>query len=245
MKWLGRLGRWVAGAVVMSFLSIFTTYVIVTTMVDEVLKQFQLPPIGNKLSFSQITGKLGEQLGLGAIGRGGTVNERVERIAASSSKPSPSSSPTPSPNPSATPGGAEKPVTGGLDGSGTPSPSSSPVQGGVSSPEPSGMPDAVAVMGELKEGQASPDPKDAQKREVVMSTDDFSKKKDALTSGDKQKIFSILVAKLPPEEVQKLSAMVEDGITAEELKEVDGKLKKYLNPAEYEQLSGILKKYGG
>ncbi|GKS14511.1 hypothetical protein YDYSY3_55110 [Paenibacillus chitinolyticus] len=241
MKWLGRLGRWTAGAVVMSFLSIFTTYVIVTTMVDEVLKQFQLPPIGNKLSFSQITGKLGEQFGIGAVGKGGSVNDRVERIAASSSKPSPS----PSPTPSAAPGGAEKPVTGSLDGSGMPSPSSSPVQGGVSSPEPSGMPDAVAVMGELKEGQASRDPKDAQKRDVVMSTDDFSKKKDALSSGDKQKIFSILVAKLPAEEVQKLSAMVEDGITAEELKEVDSKLKKYLNSTEYEQLSGILKKYGG
>ncbi|MFB7815076.1 hypothetical protein NBRC13296_28690 [Paenibacillus chitinolyticus] len=241
MKWLGRLGRWTAGAVVMSFLSIFTTYVIVTTMVDEVLKQFQLPPIGNKLSFSQITGKLGEQFGIGAVGKGGSVNDRVERIAASSSKPSPS----PSPTPTSTPGGAEKPVTGSLDGSGMPSPSSSPVQGGVSSPEPSGMPDAVAVMGELKEGQASRDPKDAQKRDVVMSTDDFSKKKDALSSGDKQKIFSILVAKLPAEEVQKLSAMVEDGITAEELKEVDSKLKKYLNSTEYEQLSGILKKYGG
>ncbi|WP_068776509.1 hypothetical protein [Paenibacillus sp. FJAT-26967] len=240
MKWIGVLSKWAAGAVLMSFLSIFTTYVVVTTMVDEVLKHFQLPPIGAKIGFPQIVGKLGEQIGLGKPGAnaGASVNERVERIAAGS--------PSPSPAPSPTPTGASQSTSGSVSGgTGAPGqqPSASPVQGGVS-PQPTGMPDAVAVMGELKSGEPPSGGTESDKKDVVVSTEDFSKKKDSLTSTDKQKIFSILIAKLPSEEVQKLSKLVEDGITAEELKEVDGKMKQYLSKEEYEQLSVILKKYG-
>ncbi|MVP00737.1 hypothetical protein [Paenibacillus lutrae] len=242
MKWIGVLSKWAVGAVLMSFLSIFTTYVVVTTMVDEVLKHFQLPPIGAKIGFPQIVGKLGEQIGLGKPGAnaGASVNERVERIAAGSPSPSPSRAPSPAPT------GASQSTSGSVSG-GTEAPgqqpSASPVQGGVS-PQPTGMPDAVAVMGELKTGEPPAGGTGADKKDVVVSTEDFSKKKDSLSGTDKQKILSILIAKLPSEEVQKLSKLVEDGITAEELKEVDGKMKQYLSKEEYEQLSVILKKYG-
>ncbi|UJF33337.1 hypothetical protein [Paenibacillus hexagrammi] len=62
--------------------------------------------------------------------------------------------------------------------------------------------------------------------DLVISTEDFAKKKEQLTSEDKMEIFSLVVAKLPQNEVQHLSVLLEDGITSEELKEVDQTLSK-------------------
>ncbi len=76
-----------------------------------------------------------------------------------------------------------------------------------------------------------------------MSTEDFAKKKEALSSDDKMKIFSLVVAKLPQTEVQTLSAILEDGITTQELDEVNATLKKYLSDKELSQLTAILNKY--
>ena len=97
--------------------------------------------------------------------------------------------------------------------------------------------DAIAVMGRAR-SEAN-----EQKKELVMSTEDFAKKKEALSSDDKMKIFSLVVAKLPQSDVQNLSVLLEDGITTDELQQVNDTLKKYLSEKELKQLTDILSKY--
>lgn len=62
-------------------------------------------------------------------------------------------------------------------------------------------------------------------RKVVVSGEEFAKKKDELTQEQKNKIFSV-ISKLPQEDIQYISKLMENGITASELKELEQILQK-------------------
>jgi hypothetical protein len=95
--------------------------------------------------------------------------------------------------------------------------------------------DSITVWGQVN--------KTGTQKDIVMSKEEFAKKKDLLTSEDKMNIFSLVVSKLSQEEIQRLSTLLEKGITAEELKEVDLILQNKLKKEEYQQLLKILGKY--
>ncbi|WP_052487632.1 hypothetical protein [Gordoniibacillus kamchatkensis] len=78
---------------------------------------------------------------------------------------------------------------------------------------------------------------------LVVSADDLAKKKAAMSSEDKMKLFSLLASKLPPEQLQRISALVEDGITADEMKQIDDILQKNLPKDDYKQILDIIQKY--
>jgi hypothetical protein len=134
--------------------------------------------------------------------------------------------------------------TAAPQGAGTPSGGAGqPPQTGERVPE-----DAVAVSGRLSQSQDQSGSSGASSARsaqdsLVMSTDDFAKKKAAMSSDDKMKLFSLLMNKLPPDQLQAMSAMVEDGITSDELKQLDTTLKKYLSKDEYQQILDIIQKY--
>lgn len=227
MKLLTWLSKIVVGTVLITTISMFTTWYVVNMYVEDIFRQYQLPAMGKKIQFGEFTSRLAEELNIGK-GKDGGKKAALEGTPAPKPSPSPSSNPSGSfPSPSPSPSSNDQPPIGSVGSSGNGG-------GGTSIGT---QDDAVAVMG------SSIQTEDSEKKELVMSTEDFSKKKEALSSDDKMKIFSLVVAKLPQDEVQKLSAILEDGITTQELDQVNTTLKKYLSDKELKQLTDILNKY--
>lgn len=220
MKVLAWLGKVVISSVLITSITMFTTWYVVNMYVEDIFRQYQIPALGKKIQFGEFAARLADDLNIVMRRDGG-------KQAAPAESPAPTPTPTqpvPSPSPSAS-----------VPSSGSTDPLSSDAGNGASQGVKDD--DAVAVMGRVSNDA------DEQKKEVVMSTEDFAKKKEALSSDDKMKIFSLVVAKLPQDEVQHLSVMLENGITNDEMKQVNDTLKKYLNDTEFKQLTDILNKY--
>jgi hypothetical protein len=75
---------------------------------------------------------------------------------------------------------------------------------------------------------------------VVVSGEEFTKKKEQLSNDDKNQIFKLLT-RVPQAEIQNISLMMEDGITASELAGIEQLLQNYLKPEEYSQLLSMIK----
>ncbi|MFD0698516.1 hypothetical protein ACFQZT_31050 [Paenibacillus sp. GCM10027628] len=227
MKVLQWLTKIVIGTVLITSITIFTTWYVVNMYVEDIFRQFNIPALGKKVQFSEFAARLAGELNIVKPRDGGKQAPTTKN---DSSTPSsqPGASPSPSGNLSSN---AQNSSNGSQNGAGA---TGSDIAVGAHGDSKD---DAVAVMGRVHSDA------DAQKKDLVLSTEDFAKKKEALSSDDKMKIFSLVVAKLPQNEVQHLSAILEDGITTEEVKEVDQTLKKYLNEQEYKQLMDIISKY--
>ncbi|OPH53542.1 hypothetical protein BC351_06665 [Paenibacillus ferrarius] len=206
MKLLAWLSKIVISTVLITSITMFTTWYVVNMYVEDIFRQYQIPALGKKIQFSEFAARLGGELNIVMRRDGGKQAAPVETSA--------NAKPAPSPSPS---GSQPNKEVGAL-----PSPAKD---------------DALPVMGRVQSESHE------QKKDIVMSTEDFAKKKEALSSEDKMKLFSLVVAKLPQSEVQHLSVMLEDGITASELDQINETLKKYLTENELKQLNDILGKY--
>ncbi|NHN32251.1 hypothetical protein [Paenibacillus agricola] len=87
---------------------------------------------------------------------------------------------------------------------------------------------------------AEPDILSGAGGKVVVSGEEFTKKKEQLSNDDKNQIFKLLT-RVPQAEIQHISLMMEDGITASELSSIEKLLQNYLKPEEYSQLLGMIK----
>ncbi|WP_195574000.1 spore coat protein [Paenibacillus sp. 1001270B_150601_E10] len=76
--------------------------------------------------------------------------------------------------------------------------------------------------------------------ELVMTPEEWTKNKDQLPQDKKNEIFSALMKKLPQEDWQRISTLMEDGLTSSELTEVEQILAKHLNDEEYKQMRDML-----
>ncbi|WGU93355.1 spore coat protein [Paenibacillus dendritiformis] len=94
---------------------------------------------------------------------------------------------------------------------------------------------ALPVMGGISSAEA------AERERVVISPDALSRNKEEIPPSDKELLFATLMKKLPQEEMQRLSTLMEDGLTAAELTEAEQILAKYLNDEEYGQMLDWLK----
>ncbi|WNR44562.1 hypothetical protein [Paenibacillus roseipurpureus] len=228
MKLFTWLSKIVVATVLITFITMFTTWYVVNMYVEDIFRQYQLPAMGKKIQFGEFASRLAEELNIVRGKDGGKQAALGEQPATASPAPTsnlsgglsslPSSSPSSSPNPN--------------DHQSVSSNSSSTGGSTLTGKEE----DAIPVMGSART-------EDSEKKELVMSMEDFSKKKEALSSDDKMKIFSLVVAKLPQNEVQTLSTILEDGITSQELEQINETLKKYLSDKELKQLTDILNKY--
>ncbi|SDO53237.1 hypothetical protein SAMN04487897_11641 [Paenibacillus sp. yr247] len=220
MKLITWLSKIVIGTVLITSITMFTTWYVVNMYVEDIFRQYQIPALGKKIQFSEFAARLAGELNIVMRRDGGNQAAQVQT-------PTPSK-PVPNPSPSGSlpnRGSNDQLPTGGMR-----SDTGADTSQGVKD-------DAVAVMGRSQSDA------NEQKKELVMSTEDFAKKKEALSSDDKMKIFSLVVAKLPQSEVQHLSVLLENGITTDELKQVNDTLKKYLSDKELKQLTDILGKY--
>ncbi|WP_240415768.1 hypothetical protein [Paenibacillus periandrae] len=115
-------------------------------------------------------------------------------------------------------------------GNGLTKPSAS--AGAVSEASPNSLSSSLKVDGSSDIGSGG---------KVVVSGEEFTKKKEQLSNEDKNQIFKLLLTRVPQAEIQHISSMMEDGITANELSEIERILKNYLKPEEYSQLLGMIK----
>lgn len=91
-------------------------------------------------------------------------------------------------------------------------------------------------------GSGNGSEKSAQKENVLVTPDDLIAKKEGIESKDKEAIFTILMSKLPQEEMQKLTEYMEDGLTETEVLAIEQMLSKYLDKTEYAKVMEALKK---
>lgn len=102
--------------------------------------------------------------------------------------------------------------------------------------------DAVAAAGRLstslEQGNSS-----AESQKLIVTPSDLAKKKDSMSAQDKQRVLSILAAKVPQQDMDKISFLMEDGITADKLNQIQALLQKSLKPEEYKELVSIIQKY--
>ncbi|WP_146240961.1 hypothetical protein [Paenibacillus sambharensis] len=79
--------------------------------------------------------------------------------------------------------------------------------------------------------------------EAVITPEELARAKDQMSEEDRNKLFAMLVSKLPQSEWQTISTYVESGLTDEEMTNIQQIVAKHLDREEYEELMDILKKY--
>ncbi|UHA75393.1 spore coat protein [Paenibacillus sp. 481] len=104
-----------------------------------------------------------------------------------------------------------------------------PVMGGLSSIEP-----------QTQTQTPTPTTTTSPQDKVVVSPEELTQKKGELSTATKQKLFATIMKKLPQEDWQHLSALMEGGLTGEELRQAEQILAKHLNDEEYKQMRQIV-----
>lgn len=216
MKLLAWLAKTAVSLALIAGLSLFSAWFVVNMYVEEIMKHFSIQNVGKKIQFTDVLARLGEEWNIGNKKSATAAQEPDTKASAA-------------------------PVNGESD-------STAPSGGGAGTGKPAGTEekvpeDAVAVWGRLNASGGSSTGAGARSGDMVISQEDFAKKKAAMSSDDKMKLFSLLVNKLPADKLQQLSALVENGITQEKLKQIDSTLQQYLSKEEYKQVLDIIQKY--
>ncbi len=221
LKKIGWLAKLVAAGLILSFLSIWTTGYIVTSYVETILKQFNLPLEVPPMAMSGVWGKLWGADPLvttdtaGKEDTGGSSGEAPETPAGENGQGEPPESVD------AFSQVTDPPLTDIGIGGGT------QASGG-----------AVQEGGEVQEGTAG-----ADNTETAMTTEDLTEVKEQMSDKDKDELFGLLMTKLPQESWQTISQYVENGLTEQELTAIQQIMAQHLDKTEYGQMMDILKKY--
>lgn len=234
VAWIGKL---VAAGLIISFLSIWTTGYIVTSYVEALLKQFELPIEVPPMAMSGVWGNLwgsdpllvsdveGKEEELTAEGGDDQTPEEPEAEEAF--------------------GGIseEAPITdigggGGSEAAGEGEPEGEGLVEEGTTGDTGANADAGAS-GQDDHGTAE----GIDGTETAVTTDEIEAAKDEMSEEDKSTLFEMLMTKLPQESLQQISAYVEDGLTEQELTSVQQIMAQHLDASEYAEMMEILKKY--
>lgn len=261
IKWLNRLSKLIVMTVLVSVLTVYVTWMTVHLYVEKLLGQFPLAANMKKLHFSDLWDQMigdwkgqdpvaGSQSGTGGGTGGGTgsngavADNGTESNAAGGDAPV-NGSPSAGADGSGTGldgmngGGGLDAGTSGSGGGGTGTGAGGSAGGAGGSREEYVPDNALPVF-----GQSSGADSDAlDKKKLIMTAEQFNQKRELLSDADKMRIFTLLLTRLPEEELQKFSQMVEDGISSDDLNAMDSSAQKYLKSEEYEELMDILKKF--
>lgn len=231
MRWIWRLARLVMTILVVgilsSLLTVGTTAIVVDRYIQTALDKFHIPLGRNPLTLTSMWGVLlgsdhqtassknNASVDTNRIetainsGAGSTMEHTGAREKQDVTKQERSTAGSDSGVGPATGTG----TSGGKHKSPTPPDGSLPVMGGISSSQ--GMKGREAI---------------------VVSPDAISKSKERLSREKKDKIFATLMKKLPQEDWQHLSMLMEGGLTSSEILEVEQILAKHLNDEEYKEM---------
>lgn len=221
LRKIGWLGKLVAAGLILSFLSIWTTGYIVTSYVETILKQFNLPIEVPPMAMSGVWGKL---WGSDPLLTTDTANNKENTPSKGGTAETDAQADENSDPPVAVDAFgdiSDPPLTDMGIGGGT------QANGGAATDET-----------EVQEGMSPGDD-----TETAMTTEDLTIAKQQMTNADKEKLFTLLISKLPQESWQMISQYVEDGLTEKELTTIQQIMAQHLDKTEYAQMMEILKKY--
>lgn len=272
MKWLSWLAKTTLAAIVFSVVSLYATWTAVQTYVDRIASHYKLDVDLKSVGFSDFVANMGRNLnilnqpasqkkdspeaGLAATPANGSVSGAEAGAVGSTGN----TGNTNNLGNSGSSGGQGKPgsiqqgnvhqgatSTPGASGNGSSLNGREEKDGAAGSSGkvyPEGMADALPVWNQSGSSQAqgSQSGREAEKQ-TILSSESVTATKDKMSNEDKMKLFSLLVSKLPPAEVQTISKLMEDGITREELEEINTIIRKYMTESEYNQMVAILEKY--
>lgn len=211
------LAKFVAMAGMVLVISTCTTLLIVNIVIEDAAKQFQLP-LGQKIQFSWLAERIGEELNIGT-----SKDKKKESSEKNKVEASPKSSPAPTPTPSGP----------------APTPTGSPGANGENPPEnKSAEEEAITTMGRAKQSESK---EAARDQRIVVTPDQLTEFKNKLSKQEKDKIFQLFASKVPEKEMHTISKLMEDGLTQEELEKVKEILLGYLKKEQVEEIIGTFK----
>ncbi|MDF2921139.1 MAG: hypothetical protein K0R57_53 [Paenibacillaceae bacterium] len=251
MKWLSGLMKMTAAAIFLTFVSLYATWTVVQTYLDKVLAHYQIAGDMKKIEFSDFLASVGGNLNImkqpvskqqggpeAAQGNTGALSEATKPVGGSISGGSTIG----------TGAAGSSPTKGQETGQGSSSPHNEASTGATATDPYREIDDALPVwnqssgesyQAQQQSGQQAYGEADKQ----IVSAESLTTTKDKISNDDKMKLFSLLISKLPPTEVQAISVIMEDGITQQELLELDTIMQKYLTDEEYRQVIEILERY--
>ncbi|MBH5319359.1 hypothetical protein I6N90_16285 [Paenibacillus sp. GSMTC-2017] len=244
-KYVAWLGKLIAAGLILSFLSIWTTGYIVTSYVESILKQYELPLEVPPMAMSGVWGKLWgsqlepqvdmeaptdkttvdqEQSGTNGTAQSENVDEpdAMEAFGEIEEAPITEIGSEENSHTSSESGAEDPPTTETGSGEGSRAAGESEVDPGR----------------EVQEGSAGVDG-----TEIAVSTGELESTKETMSEEDKTQLFQLLMTKLSQESLQEISEYVENGLTEVELISVEQIMAQHLNEEEYQKMMEILKKY--
>lgn len=211
------LAKFVAMAGMVLVISTCITLLIINMVIEDAAKQFHLP-LGQKIQFSWLAERIGEELNIVT-----SKDKKKESTEKNKAEASQKSSPVPTPAP-----------TGPV-----PTPSAIPGDGGQNSAEKKPEEEeAITTMGRAKQSESKEAVHDQR---VVITPDQLTEFKKKLSKQEKDKIFQLFASKVPEKEMHTISTLMEDGLTQDELDKVQEILLGYLKKEEVEEIIGTFK----
>lgn len=244
-RMFGWLGKTIGAALLVSFLAIWTTGYIVNSYLETLLREYNLPLETRPFALSGLWGTLwGVDAGrdAGVIADGSILNEAepsgTKDVPASASEDAYGDDADGLEGADGLPPGGEAVPDHPEYGSALPDDADQD-DSGEAAPEEGGIGGTETGSGTGSEARGGA----GQAGEALVTTEEMTAAKEQLSEDDRNKLFAILVSKLPQEEWQTISGYVEGGLTGTELMDVQQIVAKYLNDAEYDELMEILSKY--
>lgn len=254
MKWISWMVRKTLSIVMIVALTLLTTGYVVNAYVQSLLGMFNIKlegtsvlglNIGQNLFGSKQPSEGGKSGTLNGASNGAVDDTQGERKPTDSSGDGLPNGNADTSSTSNSPAHGQQ-VEGSTPGSVTGSPTS---EDEGSTPE-----GALPVMGTADNDDAptaeSPEPstplaaeeRDSLEEEaLVMTPGDLVDRKDELNTQQKQEILSMLMNKLPAEDMQMISTAMEGGLTEKELQDIQQVIAKRLTNEEYTKLMEMLK----
>ncbi|WP_435168082.1 hypothetical protein [Paenibacillus glycanilyticus] len=217
--WIAKI---VAAGLIVSFLSIWTTGYIVSSYVETLLKQYNMPLEVQPMAMSGVWGKLWgaeEPVQTEDNEKTGTEGADGDKVAVDAFADQPSTAPL-----------TDIGIGGG-----------SKAESGTA-----GQSEEAGTSTGQTEGSSQTDDDEAPSidgTETAITTEDMNNMKSQMSEADKDQLFGLLMSKLPQEAMQTISGYMENGLTDEELTQIQQLMAQYLDRDQYEQMMAILKKY--
>ncbi|SFB52837.1 hypothetical protein SAMN05216312_111248 [Cohnella sp. OV330] len=248
-KWIGWAGQLIGAALLVSFLSIWTTGYIVTSYVQTALADYGITLDEQPFAMSGVWGKLwgadGEKNAAQGETKDSTGSDADEQAVgtpeatespdadaeAGKDEKSASASASPSPDTDAAAGSGAATPTPGSDAESVPSPEPGPEpSGSVTNGQAAGSPGETGEGGLQGDGAVP-----------VWNGDEGASAVSGLTDEEKQQIYSVVVSKLTGDQLAQLTGLIRNGLTDEEVPQMEALLKPILSDEEYATMMEALK----
>lgn len=233
MAW--KIGLWIARIIatvlIACILSIWTTGYVVTSYVQSLVKQFELPLEVEPVAFADVWGML--------WGKQRTVQDEVveKEVADASAEVQGGNEPQEEPLDSSP--DQEAGTQAGNDEDAAEPGSGEGVNEGEGDDNSS---NAAEFDDSLEPAQEALAPIEGGGTPTI-TPEEIDASKESIAIEDKERMFELMMDKLPPESWQMFSTYLEDGLTEQELLDIQQMMAQHLSREEYDELMAILEKY--